>query len=216
MNDPWSWIVAIPVAYLLGSLPFGVIIGRLFSRVDVTEVGSGSIGATNVMRISGVKAGALALLLDGAKGAVAIAVAKIVADGSSTELEAVAGLIAIVGHNWSVFIGFKGGKGVTTGWAALGVMSPWAALATLAGAPVAGVTRWVSLGSIVGATTGLAFLAVQVLVYDYDGNGYLIYAIGGTVLIIWRHIPNLRRIIRGEEHKIGKRVELREPPEASS
>ena len=154
MNDPWSWIVAIPVAYVLGSLPFGVIIGRLFSRVDVTEVGSGSIGATNVMRISGVKAGALALLLDGAKGAVAIAVAKIVADGSSPELEATAGLIAIVGHNWSVFIGFKGGKGVTTGWAALGVMSPWASLATLAGAPVAGFTRWVSLGSIVGATTG--------------------------------------------------------------
>jgi len=216
MNDPWGWIIAIPAAYLLGSIPFGVIIGKLFNDVDVRSVGSGGVGATNVMRASGVKAGVVALILDGMKGALAIGIAKLVSDGTSPELEAVAGLAAIVGHNWSLFIGFKGGKGVTTGWAALGVMSPWAALATLAGAPVAGVSRYVSLGSIVGATTGLTMLAVQVLVFDYGGNGYLISAAGGTALILWRHVPNMGRIIRGEENKLGQRVELRRPPASST
>ena len=189
MNDPWGWLIAIPAAYVLGSLPFGVIIGRLFGDVDVRSAGSGSVGASNVMRTSGVKAGVLALILDGAKGAVAIGIAKFVADGPTPELEAIAGLTAMVGHNWSIFIGFKGGKGVTTGWAALGVMSPWAALATLTGAPV---------------------------VFDYGGNGYLIYAAGGLVLIFWRHLPNIGRIIRGEENKIGQRVELHPPPASSA
>ncbi|MCH7734640.1 MAG: glycerol-3-phosphate 1-O-acyltransferase PlsY [Chloroflexi bacterium] len=216
MNDPWGWLIAIPAAYVLGSLPFGVIIGRLFSDVDVRSAGSGSVGASNVMRTSGVKAGVLALILDGAKGAVAIGIAKFVADGPTPELEAIAGLTAMVGHNWSIFIGFKGGKGVTTGWAALGVMSPWAALATLTGAPVAAASRYVSLGSIVGASTGLIVLAVQVLVFDYGGNGYLIYAAGGLVLIFWRHLPNIGRIIRGEENKIGQRVELHPPPASSA
>ncbi len=212
MNDPWGWIIAIPAAYVLGSIPFGVLIGKLFSGVDVRSTGSGGVGATNVMRTSGVKAGVAALILDGTKGAVAIGIAKIVADGATPELEAVAGLTAMVGHNWSVFIGFRGGKGVTIGWAALGVMSPWAALATLVGAPVAGVSRYVSLGSIIGASAGLFLLSVQVLVFDYGGNGYLIFAAGGMALIIWRHVPNMGRIIRGEENKIGQRVELHPPP----
>jgi glycerol-3-phosphate acyltransferase PlsY len=201
---------------VLGAIPFGVIIGRLFGGVDVRSVGSGGVGATNVMRTSGVRAGTLALILDGTKGAVAIGVAKIVADGPTPELEAIAGLTAMVGHNWSVFIGFGGGKGVTIGWAALGVMSPWAALATLTGAPVAAASRYVSLGSIIGAATGLIVLAVQVLAFDYGGNGYLIYAAGGMVLILWRHVPNMGRIIRGEENKIGQRVELRPPPTPSA
>ena len=105
---------------------------------------------------------------------------------------------------------------MTTGWAALGVMSPWAALATLTGAPVAAASRYVSLGSIVGASSGLILLIVQVLVFNYGGNGYLIYAVGGIVLIFWRHLSNMGRIIRGEENKIGQRVEFRPPPASST
>ena len=208
MNDPWGWIIALTAAYLLGAVPFGVIISRFVSGVDVRSVGSGGTGATNVARTSGTKAGIAALLLDGGKGAVAVLIAKQLADGQPHLVEALAGLLVIVGHNWPIFTGFKGGKGVAAGWAALTVISPWASLAATVALPVVAGTRYVSLGSIVGTAVGSIFLAVQVLAFDYGEPTYLVYVFTGGTLVLWRHSANMKRLWKGEENKLGQRVEL--------
>jgi glycerol-3-phosphate acyltransferase PlsY len=216
MIDPWTWIIALVAAYLLGSVPFGVIISRFVTGVDVRSVGSGSTGATNVMRASGTKAGVAALLLDGGKGAGAVVIAKLLTDGQPYLVEALAGILVIVGHNWPVFTGFKGGKGVAAGWAALIVISPWASLAATIALPVVGVTRYVSLGSIVGTLAGLIFLIVQITAFDYGGPGYFIYIAIGGPLVVWRHSANIKRLLKGEENKLGKHIEASEPETAQS
>ena len=113
--------------YLLGSLPFGVILGRLFGGVDVRDHGSGSTGMTNVLRTAGKPAAALVLLLDMLKGAAAIIAAKLVT--GSAGVEVAAGLGAIAGHMWPVFAGFRGGKGVSPGWGGLFPLEPISGIA---------------------------------------------------------------------------------------
>ncbi|NQW16122.1 MAG: glycerol-3-phosphate 1-O-acyltransferase PlsY [Chloroflexi bacterium] len=216
MSDPWGWIIALAAAYLLGSVPFGVIITRLVSGVDVRLAGSGSTGATNVMRTSGAKAGVAALLLDGGKGAVAVLVGRWLADGQPELVEALAGLLVIMGHNWPIFTGFKGGKGVAAGWAALTVISPWACVVAMIGLPIAARTRYVSLGSIIGSSAGLIFLTIQVLVFDYGEMTYLVYVVAGGTLVLWRHAANMKRLLKGEENKLGHRVEPQLPETTTS
>jgi glycerol-3-phosphate acyltransferase PlsY len=216
MNDPWSWIIALAAAYLLGSVPFGVIISRFVSGVDVRSVGSGGTGATNVMRTSGTKAGVAALLLDGGKGAVAVLIARQLADGQPHLVEALAGLLVIMGHNWPLFTRFKGGKGVAAGWAALTVISPWASLAATIALPVVAGTRYVSLGSIVGTGAGLIFLTVQVVAFDYGELTYLVYVFTGGPLVLGRHSANIKRLLKGEENKLGRRAEIQQPETTQS
>ena len=216
MNDPWSWIIALAAAYLLGSVPFGVIISRFVRGVDVRSVVSGSTGATNVMRTSGTKAGVAALLLDGGKGAVAVLIARQLADGQPHLVEALAGLLVIMGHNWPLFTRFKGGKGVAAGWAALTVISPWASLASSIAIPVVAGTRYVSLGSIVGTASGLIFLTVQVVAFDYGELTYLVYVFTGGPLVLWRHSANIKRLLKGEENKLGRRTEIQQPETTES
>ncbi len=217
MSDPWSWTVSLAAAYLLGAVPFGVIIAKYVSGVDVRSVGSGGTGATNVARSSGKKAGIAALLLDGGKGAVAILIAKQLADGQPHLVEALAGILVIVGHNWPVFTGFKGGKGIAAGWAALTVISPWASLAAAVVAlPVVGISRYVSLGSIVGTLAGLIFLILQIVAFDYGGPGYFLYIGIGGFLVIWRHSANIKRLLNSEENKLGRRVKMPDSETAQS
>jgi len=187
-------------AYLLGSVPFSYLVARGFGVADVRRVGSGNVGATNVMRSAGVPAGALAFLLDAAKGAGAAELARLFIPGSSW-LPAVSGAVAVLGHVFPVWLRFRGGKGVATG---AGVFLPLAPIATLLAvavfAAVVAVSRLVSLASI------LAAMALPLALYWLDarpvvtGTGLAVAA-----LVILKHSSNIGRLIDGTESRMGGR-----------
>jgi glycerol-3-phosphate acyltransferase PlsY len=192
-------IQVIAVAYLIGSVPFSFLVARAFGVHDVREVGSGNVGATNVLRSAGKAAGALALLLDVGKGAAATALAGRLAPGEAA-LPAAAALAAAVGHMYPVWLRFRGGKGVATGLGAFAPLVPRAALGAVAVfALVALVTRFVSLGSVAGgaALAGLA-LALR------GPDPVAIAAAFTAALVVFRHRSNLRRILAGTERRMGQ------------
>lgn len=185
----------IPIfAYLLGSIPFGFIIVRLSSGADIRSVGSGNIGATNVYRRSR-RAGVLTLLLDAGKGYAAVALAHTISPDPAWH--AVAAVLVIVGHVFTVFLRFKGGKGVATGCGAYLAISPLAVISTLVifVATVA-LTRYISLASI------LATAAFPLWACLYGAPlPSLAGAIAGAALIVAKHHQNIRRLLSGTEHK---------------
>jgi glycerol-3-phosphate acyltransferase PlsY len=187
------------VAYLIGSIPFSFLVARAFGVEDVRRVGSGNVGATNVLRNAGKAAGALALLLDIGKGAAATALAGRLAPGEAA-LPAVAAVAAVIGHMYPVWLRFEGGKGVATGLGAFAPLLPKAALAALAAfAVVAAATRYVSLGSIGGG------LVLAALVLAARGPDPVALAAALTAaLVVLRHRSNLRRILGGIERRVGR------------
>jgi len=192
----------IVVGYLLGSVPFGVMVGKLLKGVDVRDYGSGSSGMTNVIRTVGVRAGALVMLLDMAKSVAAILLARAFTDSQGVEVAAAVG--AIVGHAWPVFAGLKGGKGISPGLSALFVLSPVAGLVTvLVGVPVIAITRYMSLGSIVG--TLCASIALIALAFTGQAPPTYVWlvVIGGAVVIA-RHRDNIVSLVKGRERKLGQ------------
>lgn len=200
-----EFLVFAVVGYLLGSVPFGLIAGRLFSNVDVRDHGSGTTGMTNVIRTVGVPAGILVLGLDMSKTVLAVVLARIFTD--SLGVEVVAAIAAILGHNWPLYSGFKGGRGTAPGWGGLFVLSPIAGVvASVVGLLTVAVSRYVSLGSLVGATSGAATLVVLSLL-DVDLLAYVWYGPIGVTIIIVRHKDNIQRLLRGEERKLGHRAE---------
>jgi glycerol-3-phosphate acyltransferase PlsY len=183
------------LGYLIGSIAFGLLLARAMNLGDLRTIGSGNIGATNVLRTGNKTAAALTLLLDGAKGAVAVLLARFFAGEDAAQI---AGLAAMIGHCYPVWLKFKGGKGVAT---FLGVILAlaWPAglaccLAWLIGALV---TRISSMGAIAAASTSTVFL----LVLGYGGAFFLGVLL--TLLIFWRHRENIKRIRAGTEPKIG-------------
>ncbi len=198
-----AYVVMIPLAYLLGALPFGLILGRLFGGVDVREYGSGKTGMTNVMRTAGIPAAALALALDMGKAMLAVVLA-LIFFGDTPGAHAAAGIAALVGHNWSVFIRFQGGRGTAPGWGALIVLSPVSGLvAGLVGLPCVALSRYMSLGSILGTLSGVITLIVLIALGRAPIE-YLAFAIVGAALVIGLHKDNIQRLISGTERKIGQ------------
>ena len=168
-----DYLILIPLGYLLGALPFGLIAGKVFGRVDVRDYGSGKIGMTNVMRTVGVPVAIFVLLLDMGKGVVAILLARIISD--SAGVESAAALAALFGHNWPVFIGFRGGRGTATGWGSLLMLWPIAGLmATVVGLTLVGISRYVSLGSVVATVVGFVVLIVAAAI-GAASMGYIWY-----------------------------------------
>jgi len=194
--------VTIAVAYLLGSIPFSFVVARAFGVADVRRVGSGNVGATNVLRSAGKTAGGLALLLDAAKGLAASALALWVAPEPAW-VPALAAVAAIVGHMHPVWLGFRGGKGVATGLGAFAPLAPAAALwSTVLFLATLVATRYVSLGSIAGAV-GLAAVAGPL-----GAPGPVVAAAAFTAaLVALRHRSNLRRLWVGSERRAGARDE---------
>jgi len=191
--------------YLLGAVPFGFLAGRLWGKVDIRTLGSGNIGATNVLRTLGTLPAALVLLLDAAKGWAAVAGA--IGLGLSDLAVAGAALAAVAGHNWPVFLGFRGGRGIATALGVLIALAP-AVAAVLTGVwlVVVLLTRYVSLGSIIAS--GL----LPVLLWA--GGFPLPYTLAGLILAVtavWRHRPNIQRLLAGTEHRIGERVDPGRP-----
>jgi glycerol-3-phosphate acyltransferase PlsY len=191
------WIVL--ASYFLGSIPFGLILAKLLGGKDVRASGSGNIGAANVTRVAGTAAGVLTLLLDAAKGAFSVWLAARLSGGQATWMMA-ACLAAITGHCFSVWLKFRGGKGVATAAGAFLFLSPLAAAAALCLFIIVVLFwRFTSLGSI------LAAAAMPLLVYLLWAPGYApppVISIGtflAALLIVVRHHANLRRLLRGEE-----------------
>lgn len=200
-----SVVVAALLGYLLGAVPYGLIVGRLTRGVDLREFGSHRTGATNALRTLGLRAAALVFVLDVAKGVTAVLLARLLfADDALVEwAAAVAGFAAIVGHNWSVFIRFTGGRGVATSAGALGAMSPWTIL--IITPIVFGLiwrTRYVSLGSITGG-----LLAPVVTAALWLGGlatvPAVVYALASGLLVTVAHADNIGRLRAGTERKIG-------------
>ena len=183
-------------AYLLGSIPFSYLVARA-RGVDVRKVGSGNVGATNVMRAAGRTAGLLAFVLDLAKGSAAVLIAR--ATTSDGALPAWCAVAAVLGHMYPVWLRFRGGKGVATG---VGAFLPLVPVASGGGFLAFGLvllaTRYVSLGSIAGAVT----LAVLAFLSGPD-PAVARAAAGLAVLIVWKHRGNLERIARGTENRLG-------------
>lgn len=190
--------LVVVAAYLLGAIPFGYLIVRFVEGKDIRAVGSGNIGATNVLRGSSKIAGVLTLLLDAGKGYLAVRLARwIVADPTRT-WDVVAAVAAIAGHIFTVFLRFKGGKGVATGCGAYLAISPAAVVCTLLLFVItAAVSRYISLASIV------ATAAYPLWAYLFgQPKNIIVGGIIGASLIIIRHNANIRRLFQGRENKV--------------
>jgi len=204
-----EFIGVIVLGYLIGSIPFGVIAGRLTRGIDVRDYGSGSMGMTNVIRIVGARAGVLVLLADMAKGAAAVALAWLIFGSDMVAWGQVAGgAAAVIGHSWPVYIGFRGGRGVTTGFGALLVISwPVGLISFAIFIAVVGLSRYMSLGSMLA---GLAMLVAMIpfVVFDLEPFAYLVFGLIVVPLIIFRHRGNIQRLLAGAEPKIGHKTEV--------
>lgn len=205
-----SLVLAALVGYLLGAVPFGLIVGRLTRGIDIREYGSHRTGATNALRTLGARAAAVVFLLDVAKGVAAVLIARVVfANEPMAEwAAAVAGVAAIVGHNWSVFIGFTGGRGVATSGGGLAAMAPWTALVLVP--IVIGIiwrTRYVSLGSVTGAVLAPVITAMLTAL-GVATVPAIAYALASGVLVTAAHGDNLARLRAGTERKLGQKEEV--------
>ena len=183
-------------AYLLAAVPFGYLVVRMFAGRDIRGEGSGNIGATNVFRTSGKLPGAMTLLLDAAKGALAVALTRWVLH--DPRWEAAAAFVAVLGHCYPVYLRFKGGKGIATGCGAYFVLAPLPMALTLGVFIIAVLlTRIISVGSM------LAGVALPLLVWWLQPDrGLLVSVAASAALVILRHRQNLRRLLKGTEAPI--------------
>ncbi len=194
-------IGAVAVAYLLGSIPFGFLVGRLWG-VNVLEKGSHRTGGTNVLRAAGLIAAGLTVILDFGKGALAVWLAGQISGYPAVEV--LAGVAVILGHNYSIFLRFHGGAGVATSLGALAaIYLPAAAALMVLLLLIVAITRYASLGSLIIITLmPLVLLALGVT--GILSLTYVAYGLLAWVIIVYAHRPNIRRLIQGTERRIGE------------
>ena len=192
-------VIAVALGYLLGSIPFAFLLTR--SRgIDLREVGSRNVGAANVLRSAGVVPAVAVMLLDAAKGVMAVLAARLLSDDLVVVMAA--GLAAIVGHIYPVWLGFRGGKGVAAAAGVFAMLAPFAtAIAAAVFIGTVFVTRFISAGSIAGALT----LAVAAAAGDVPGP-VVTGAILTFFIVVYRHRDNVSRLIAGTERRIGLRL----------
>ena len=205
-----EFVAVVIGSYLIGSIPSGLIIGKL-RRVDIREYGSGNIGTTNVLRTLGARYGALVLIADVFKGVIAVLIARYIIGSPMSEMAA--GFAAVAGHDWSVFLKFKGGRGVATSLGGILPMAMWAPLAAVAGVVIfialIALTRYVSLASIIGSLSAVVAMAVFMGMNRVPWE-YLVYIGGVVALIIFQHRDNISRLLSGTESKLGQKGERRQ------
>ena len=202
-------LVIAVVAYLLGSIPFGLILVRLFRKEDIRTLGSGNIGATNVVRSGAKGLGAATFLLDAVKGYVAVYVAGMLMHGSShgvpalQNAEALAALVVVLGHVYPVWLGFKGGKGVATALGMAIAMSPLAALLAFAVfVVVVLLSKYVSLASIAAV---IVFAVFSTLVFPTPRTAFSeVVLVAVPLIVIVKHHKNIARLLQGTEYRFGK------------
>jgi acyl phosphate:glycerol-3-phosphate acyltransferase len=212
-----KFIYVILIGYILGSIPFGLLVGKLQGNVDVRQYGSGKTGATNVLRTLGRKAAVISVTGDVLKGVLTVMLAGLIFGNElmivgnfgfgTLVAQVVAALAAVAGHNWSIFLKFKGGRGVATFFGGLVALCPPAALI---GSEVlfvsAGITKYASFGSILGVIASYLILVPLTVFYKFPLE-YLVYSLIGGLVIIVMHRDNINRLVAGTERKIGQQAE---------
>ncbi|HEX9897362.1 MAG TPA: glycerol-3-phosphate 1-O-acyltransferase PlsY [Dehalococcoidales bacterium] len=216
------YLASMIMGYLMGSIPFGLILAKKLSNIDLREWGSGKVGATNVLRTAGTRVAILSGLLDILKGAAAVLLAGLIIGKTYVAIgsfgfgplfgQVLAGLSAVAGHNWSIYLKFRGGSGVATffgGWLALFPM-----VAIFGGEILflgAASTLFVSLGSIAGVV-GTYAIVIPLTVFSGLPIEYLFYAFVGMGMILYTHRGNIKRLLTGKERKLGEKAERNVPP----
>ena len=191
-----TWILVLAASYIIGSIPNGLIFGKMIWKTDLREHGSGNIGATNAWRVLGKKAGILIFALDFLKGEIPVLLA-LHFIGTPWSM-VVAGIMAIAGHVFSIFTAFQGGKAVATGLGVLSVMMPKIALIVfLVWVAIVMATRYVSLGSIIASI----LVPILALKFKYP-LPFFDFGVFAATLIVLRHRPNIKRLLNGTENKI--------------
>jgi glycerol-3-phosphate acyltransferase PlsY len=194
--------ILILAAYFLGAIPFGLLIARFQKGVDIRDHGSGNIGTSNVLRTLGKRAALLTLAGDLIKGYLPILIGR--HWGISEFGLTMAGIAAIAGHNWPVYVGFRGGKGVATGFgAALGIMPSLAGLSLIVYIAVAAIGRYTSLAALTSSASLLLWAHLW-----KASRAQILFAAIATLLIYVRHRENIQRLLSGAERKIGERVKV--------
>jgi glycerol-3-phosphate acyltransferase PlsY len=191
-------MMSIIISYLLGSISFSYFIAKIWMGIDIRNYGSGNAGATNVLRVLGTKPAIIALLGDALKGIIAVYLGKLTGDESIMLL---CGLAVVIGHNWPIFLKFKGGKGIATSLGVILTISPLSSLILIIiGVLIIYITRYVSLGSITSA------IILPFIFYMLHKSGYyLIFALVLTFLALFRHRSNIQRLLSGKESKLGEK-----------
>jgi glycerol-3-phosphate acyltransferase PlsY len=195
-------VLLLAVSYLLGATPASYWVGKAFHGIDLREHGSGNLGATNALRVLGWKWAVPVIVVDVAKGYLPVRFLPGVSDASFGWTLAF-GAAAILGHMFSLWVGFRGGKGVATSGGVFLGLAPWAVLGAFAvWAALLAVTRYVSVASMGAA---LALPALVAFTQHAGGGALLGFTAALTLVVLWAHRANVRRLVRGEEHRIGGR-----------
>lgn len=198
-------LVLVLLSYLLGSVPFGLIIGKAWKGIDIRTAGSGNIGATNSMRVLGPGPGAAVFVLDILKGLVPVLVAKrLFPEHSNDTIVVVIALTAVLGHTLSIFLNFKGGKGVATSLGAfIGLNWLVGLISFCIWVTVIAVTRYVSAGSIIGA------IAIPVMMFAFHQPvAYQVFAVFAATYVVVKHRSNINRIFNGTESRWGEKAKV--------
>jgi glycerol-3-phosphate acyltransferase PlsY len=198
------YLITLAISYLLGSIPFGLVLTHLAGLGDIRTIGSGNIGATNVLRTGNKKIAALTLLLDGSKGAAAVLIFGYIYPGFGM----LAGLAALLGHLYPVWLKFKGGKGVATTLGVMTALSWPVGLITIAvWLLVAKFFRYSSLAALIA----FGIMPIITVLAGRDDIEWLVLVM--TALVYWKHRANVARLIAGRESKIGQHINAVPPPE---
>lgn len=204
-------LTLIGVAYALGAIPWGVVLGRIFTGVDLRGYGSGATGTTNALRVLGWRISVAVFVLDFAKGLLPVLIGRWI--GLPGWAVASAGIAAVTGHCWSPYIGLRGGKGMATGAGAAAGLLPWVLVVTPAIILVILRTKYVSLGSLVGSGLGLLLVLIAALL---GWSGW--WVAGGVAvivsIIVLKHRGNIRRLLDGTERRFGERAPSSRPSTA--
>ena len=194
------------ISYLIGAIPYGLMVGFISRGIDIRKHGSGSTGATNVLRTVGVPLASIVVILDVSKAVIAIFIASLFLNGEPL-IKAIAAMFVILGHIWPITAKFRGGKGVLTGIVGLIILVPLSGILSFVLAILTiCVFKIVSLGSIVGTITGVISI---ILLYQFGQEQhieYLVYVIVGSIIIMFKHTDNIKRLIAKTEPKIGNRA----------
>ena len=203
MPGPLAGVALVVASFLIGAVPWGYVAGKASHGIDLRDVGSGGTGATNVLRAVGPRASAIVGLLDVLKGLLPVVFARVA--GFDSTWVAAAAVATVVGHCWSPFIGFKGGKGVATGAGAAIALFPYVLVIVPVMAFVVWTTKYVSLGSLIAAGLGalLALTSAAAGMLDW-ASAIAIVTIAGIIAV--RHEGNIRRLLQGSERRIGESI----------
>ncbi|MCH2305844.1 MAG: glycerol-3-phosphate 1-O-acyltransferase PlsY [SAR202 cluster bacterium] len=191
------------LSYLIGAIPIGLILSKSLRGIDIRNYGSGSIGMSNIQRNLGNFPAAVVLILDMTKSFLPILYVRYFLPDPQI-LETISALGALTGHCWPIFAKFRGGRGVATGWGSLLILSPITGIISgIIGIPIIIMYKFISLGSIIGATSGCISMML-LSITRYHSFEYLWYALLGNIIVVYKHKENIQRLLEGTERKIGK------------